>query len=170
MHRAFFVSEGVKVMPGEYTTLGYRHTVRTTGRRPVSVYGNASLGDFWNGERLNFGGRLTFRPNPGVSISTNIQHNRVTLPQGDFAADVYEVEGQWNPTPWVSAMTQVQFDDVSELVGLFARVRWIVRPGNDIYFVYTHNWQNLGTDILDDADLITLSRGGAIKANYTYRF
>jgi len=49
-------------------------------------------------------------------------------------------------------------------------VRWIVRPGNDIYFVYTHNWQNLGTDILDNADLITLSRGGAIKANYTYRF
>ena len=170
LDRAFFVSEGVKVMPGEYTTLGYRLSVRTTGRRPVSVYGNASLGDFWNGERLNFGGRVTFRPNPGVSISTNIQHNRVTLPQGDFVADVYEVEGQWNPTPWVSAMSQVQFDDVSELVGLFARLRWIVKPGNDIYFVYTHNWQNLGVGILDNPDLITLSRGGSIKANYTYRF
>ena len=92
------------------------------------------------------------------------------LPQGDFVADVYEVEGQWNPTPWVSAMTQVQFDDVSDLVGLFSRIRWIVKPGNDIYFVYTHNWQNLGAGILDNPDLITLSRGGAIKANYTYRF
>ena len=27
------------------------------------------------------------------------------------------VEGQWNPTPWVSAMSQVQFDDVSKLAG-----------------------------------------------------
>jgi len=170
LDRAFFVSDGVKITPGEYTTLGYRLTVRTAGRRPVSIYGNASLGDFWNGERLNFGGRVTFRPNPGVSISTNIQHNQVTLPQGDFVADVYEIEGQWNPTPWVSAMTQVQFDDVSELVGLFARLRWIVKPGNDIYFVYTHNWQNLSAGILDNPDLITLSRGGAIKANYTYRF
>ena len=70
----------------------------------------------------------------------------------------------------VSATTQLQYDDVSDIAGLFARLRWIVKPGNDIYFVYTHNWQNLGTDILDNSDLITLSRGGAIKVNYTYRF
>ena len=170
LDRAFFVSEGVEITPGEYTTLGYRLTVRTTGRRPISLFGNASFGDFWNGERLNFGGRVTFRPNPGVSISTNIQRNQVRLPQGDFDADVYEVEGQWNPTPWVSSTTQVQFDDVSDVVGLFARIRWIVKPGNDVYFVYTHNWQNLGAGILDNPDLITLSRGGSIKANYTYRF
>ena len=45
-----------------------------------------------------------------------------------------------------------------------------IRDRNDIYFVYTHNWQNLGVGILDNPDLITLSRGGSIKANYTYRF
>jgi hypothetical protein len=55
-------------------------------------------------------------------------------------------------------------------VGLFARLRWIVTPGSDIYLVYTHNWQNLGEGLFDRADLVTLSRGGSIKANYTYRF
>jgi hypothetical protein len=170
LDRSFFVSEGIPITEGDYTSWEYRVIARTAGRRRISMYGGFTVADFWNGERLQFGGRLTFRPNPGISIGTNIQRNQVTLPQGQFDADLYEVEGQWNPTPWVSATAQLQYDDVSDIAGLFARVRWIVRPGNDIYFVYTHNWQNLGTDILDNADLITLSRGGAIKANYTYRF
>ena len=37
-------------------------------------------------------------------------------------------------------------------------------------FFYTHNWRNLGPGILDNPDLITLSQGGSIKMNYTYRF
>ena len=166
----FFVSEGIPITEGDYTSWEYRVIARTAGRRRISMYGGFTVADFWNGERLQFGGRLTFRPNPGISIGTNIQRNQVTLPQGQFDADLYEVEGQWNPTPWVSATAQLQYDDVSDIAGLFARVRWIVKPGNDIYFVYTHNWQNLGGGILDNPDLITLSRGGAIKANYTYRF
>ena len=111
-----------------------------------------------------------FRPNPGISLSTNFEHNDVRLPQGDFTTDVYEVEAQWNPSPWVSWTGQLQYDDDSQLVGLFARMRWIIRPGNDLFLVYSHNWQNLGADILGDRDLITLSRGGSVKLNYTYRF
>ena len=26
------------------------------------------------------------------------------------------------------------------MLGWQSRFRWILRPGNDIYFVYTHNW------------------------------
>ena len=129
-----------------------------------------SRGGFWDGNRTRFDLRASFRPNPGVSISANFEHNKVTLPRGDFDAEVYEVEGQWNPTQWVSLTNQIQYDNDSDIVGLFARVRWIVRPGNDIFLVYTHNWRNLGLDILDDRDLVTLSRGGAVKVNYTYRF
>ena len=55
-------------------------------------------------------------------------------------------------------------------VGLFARLRWIVTPGNDIYLVYTHNWRNGGGDILRDPELSTISNGASVKLNYTYRF
>jgi hypothetical protein len=92
----------------------------------------------------------------------------VTLPQGQFSADLYEIEGQWNPTPWVGATTQLQYDDVTDVAGLFARLRWIMKPGNDLYLVYTHNWRNLETDLLD-RHFQTLSRGGSVKVNYTYR-
>ncbi len=167
---SFEISDGIDIEAGDYTTWEYSLRGRTASRRRVSLFGGITLGDFWNGERTRLDTRLTFRPNPGISLSTNVERNDVRLPQGDFKANVYEIETQWNPTPWVSATSQIQYDDVSEVVGLFARLRWIVRPGNDVYLVYTHNWQNLGPGILDNPDLITLSRGGSLKVNYTYRF
>ena len=164
------VSDGVDILPGEYTTWEWGLSGRTAGHRRVSGGGGFTRGGFWDGDRTRMNARVSFRPNPGVSISTNFEHNEVTLPRGEFTADVYEVEGQWNANQWVSVTNQVRYDNDSDIVGLFARMRWIVRPGNDVFLVYTHNWRNLGADILSDRDLITLSRGGAVKASYTYRF
>ena len=164
------VSDGIFIDPGEYTTWEYSLRGGTAGQRRVSLYGGVTRSGFWNGNRTGYGGRITFRPNPGVSIGTNIQLNKVTLPQGNFDANLYEIETDWSPSPWMSATGQVRYDDQTGLVGLFARLRWIVTPGNDLYLVYTQNWQNLGANILDDRDLITLSRGGSVKMNYVYRF
>jgi hypothetical protein len=70
----------------------------------------------------------------------------------------------------VSATTQFQYDNQTEIVGLFTRLRWIVTPGSDLYLVYTQNWRNVGAGLLDNPDLIMLSRGGSVKVSYTYRF
>ena len=164
------VSDGIDILPGEYTTWEWGVRGRTAGHRRVSGGGGFSRGGFWDGDRTRANARISFRPNPGVSVSTNFEHNTVTLPRGNFDANVYEVEGQWNANQWISVTNQVRYDNDSDIVGLFARMRWIVRPGNDVFLVYTHNWRNLGEDILNDRDLITLSRGGAVKASYTYRF
>ena len=103
----------------------------------------------------------------------------MTLPGTEFTADVYELEGQWNPTPWVSATSQLQYDNQSEQVGLFARLRWIVTPGSDLYLVYTQNWLHCMDGIdeeecsplaIANRDFVTLSRGGSVKLSYTYRF
>ncbi len=171
LDRDFPISDGITILGDRsYEWWEYRVSGRTAGRRKVSLYGGFTAGSFWNGDRLQYGGRVTFRPNPGVSLATNVQINDVSLPEGDFTASVYEIEGQWNPSPWVALTNQLQYDDQSGLVGLFARLRWIVTPGSDVYFVYTHNWRNLGAGLFDDRDLVMLSRGGSIKASYTYRF
>ena len=127
-------------------------------------------GGFWDGDRIQMSSRVNVRPGPSVNVGVNLERNDVTNPQGDFEANVYGLDAQWTPTPWVALTNQLQYDDVSEVVGLFLRLRWIVRPGNDVYFVYTHNWQNFGGGILGDPDLHTLSNGGSVKLNYTYRF
>jgi hypothetical protein len=61
-----------------------------------------------------------------------------------------------------------QYDSESRVLGWQGRFRWILRPGNDLYFVYTHNWR----DYLDPLDrgFRTDSRRAATKFIYTYRF
>ena len=177
------IVDGVDILAGDYTNWEYSIRGNTAGRRRVSLYGSVSTGGFWDGDRTRYGGRISFRPNPGMNISTNIEYNDAHLPTGDFTTSLYELETEWNASPWVSLTNQFQYDSRSDIVGLFARLRWIVQPGNDVYLVYTHNWRNCSVGVVDsgcsaldinprerDPWLATLSRGGAIKLNYTYRF
>jgi len=168
---AFQPSDNTEVLPGGYDTWEYRVGARTTGRRRVSFRGSFNWGDFWDGERQRYEGRVSFRPNPGMTLSTNFEFNDVTLPSGAFTAALYELETSWVPSPWVALTNQLQYDDQSQIVGLFARLRWIVKPGNDVFFVFTQNWRYDADDLLDPRrDFITLSRGASVKVNYTYRF
>ncbi len=178
LDREFSPSEGVTITPGDYTINEYRLSGRTAGRRRISLFGGATVGGFWNGDRIQWGGRVSFRPNPGVTLSTNFQRNDVDMPDDaacgtcEFTASLYEVETDWNPSPWVALTGQLQYDDVSEIVGLFTRLRWIVKPGNDVYLVFSQNWRRELIDPLDPDNYLynTLSRGASVKVNYTYRF
>jgi hypothetical protein len=166
----FEVSEGIEILAGRYTNWEYALQGRTAQKRRVSIEGQLMTGGFWDGDRRQASIGATFRPVPGLSIDTNWERNDVELPRGDFTTDLLRLGGRWDVSPWMSLTGNLQHDNVTEIVGLFARARWIVRPGNDVYLVYTHNWQNLGGGLLDrDRDLVTLSRGGSIKLNYSYR-
>ena len=167
----FQVSDGIDILAGRYTNWEYSLQGRSAQKRRVSVEGQLLAGGFWDGDRKQASIGLTVRPNPGWSLNANLERNDVELPRGSFTTDLVRFGGGWDVSPWVSMIGNVQYDNVSKIVGLFARMRWIVRPGNDLFLVYTHNWQNLGTGLLDrDRDLITLSRGGSMKLNYSYRF
>lgn len=171
LDNTFEPSEDLFVQPGGYSIWEYRFNGRTTGRRRVSFFGGLNWGGYWDGDRQGYSGRVSFRPNPGITVSTNVQYNDITLPDGSFSASLYELQTDWNPSPWVAITSQLQYDDQSEIVGLFARLRWIVKPGNDVYLVFSQNWRYDPLDVLDpQRDFVTLSRGASLKANYTYRF
>jgi hypothetical protein len=51
------------------------------------------------------------------------------------------------------------------VIGWQARFRWILKPGDDIYVVYTHNWVSDPAGFVD-----TLTNQLASKFVYTHRF
>ncbi|MFB3069962.1 MAG: DUF5916 domain-containing protein, partial [Gemmatimonadales bacterium] len=157
------------IRAGRYNTWEWRLNGSTASRRPVSVRGSIRGGEFWSGTRSGYNVNLTIRPKAGMSLGANYDRNNISLPGGKFSTNLVRLEGGWHLSPWASFTGNVQYDDDSELVGLFARFRWIIRPGNDLFFVYTNNWLNEG-DRLHDFDFTTVSRGASTKLNYTYRF
>ena len=154
---------------GDYNATRWSVGGRTAGRRMLSASANLEKSDFWTGDRTQWSVSGTIRPRRGVALSSEYERNEVRLEQGAFDTNLVRVSGDWNLNPLTALSANVQYDDVSRVLGLFARARWIVRPGNDVFLVWSHNWQNEVARLLD-REFTTLSRGGAVKVNYSYRF
>jgi hypothetical protein len=96
--------------------------------------------------------------------------NRIGLPQSlfqsRFTTKLYRtiLDTQFNP--WIQLSNNIQYDSVSAVMGWQSRFRWILKPGNDLYVVYTHNW--VDDPVLDR--FVTQDRKAASKILYTYRF
>jgi hypothetical protein len=88
------------------------------------------------------------------------------VPQASFTTRLFRVVPELQFTPFLTWVNNVQYDTVSGVAGWQSRFRWIVKPGNDIYVVYTHNWQD--NPLLAQFD--TQDRRLSTKALYTYRF
>ena len=161
----FPIHPDATIPAGGYTFRTAGLSVRTAGRRRVSAELEATTGEFWSGERDVVRGGVTVRPYPGIFLTPEIEWNDVRLPTGSFDATVFRFEGEWHKSPDTSFLTQLQYDNVSRVVGLFSRLRWIVRPGSEVFLVFTQNWEDGPT-----RGLFTLERGGTVKATYTHRF
>ena len=165
----------INISPGRRVTLPhgtaydfvrYQLYWRTSNRRTIAFDGRYEAGDFYSGTRKEFVSNVTFRILPGVFVYTAAELNSIALPEARFDTRLYRVVPELQFTPFLTWVNNVQYDTVSGVAGWQSRFRWIVRPGNDIYFVYTQNW-------LDDpllAQFATQDRRLSTKAVYTYRF
>ncbi len=154
----------IVIPPGTYRTLGVEAEAETAAYRPVSAEAEVEYGGFWSGTQTEYELGATARPLPGISMGLDWEHNRVRLAEGDFNTHVFRFDGGLDLTPDLSLTSQLQYDNLTERLGLFARLRWIVKPGSDLYLVYTHNWQSLERDRFSPQ-----SAEVAAKLTYTIR-
>jgi hypothetical protein len=163
----FTISPGITLPRGrEYDWTRYRFQAQTAARRVVAVNQTFETGGFYNGTRMRIATDLNVRVRPGVIIYSSAEWNRVDLEEGSFETRLLRLIPELQFSPWVSWVNNLQYDTQSALLGWQSRFRWIVKPGNDLYFVYTHNWVD---DPLQNR-FNTLDRRAATKVLYTHRF
>ena len=169
LQRDFRQPQGDIVLPGgsEYDFTRFRIGWGMSNQRIFAFGGDFSWGDYFSGTRREFAPTLEIRPQIGLVINLSGQFNRVELAEGSFSTRL--IQGQFNKqfSPWVSLASNLQYDTVSRIIGWQARFRWIMKPGNDIFFVYTQNWRDHPGDI---GGIETIDRKAASKIVYTHRF
>jgi len=148
----------------DYQFTRYTFQVNTAGRRKVSGTGSVALGTFYSGNRRDLSATLNRRPRRGFLATLIGTFNRVELAEGKFSTKILRAVVNTQFNPFISVSNNIQFDSVSHLLGWQTRFRWIVKPGNDLYFVWLQNWIDTGTQ------LMTTDRSAATKVVYTYRF
>ncbi|CAN5838984.1 hypothetical protein BH23GEM6_BH23GEM6_09310 [soil metagenome] len=152
------------VAAGGYDFGGWELSGNTAGRRRISGAASIGQGSFWSGDRTQYGASVTLRARPGVSFSSGVERNSVQLPDQRFVTDLIRFAAGWHATPATSVTGNVQYDNVSNMVGLNTRFRWIIRPGSDLFLVYSHNMDRL------EGQFETLQRSATTKLTYTHRF
>jgi hypothetical protein len=162
----FEISDGI-VLPegGRYDWLRYQVVYDGAEQRAISGRVEYSWGDFWDGRRKELNLDLNLRPRPGLFFALSSEQNFVTLPDGSFTESVYRLDARTQFNPWISLSNNIQYDTESGEVGWQLRFRWIQKPGNDVYFIWTQNWFEE-----DETGFRTLDRRGAAKIVRTIRF
>ena len=164
LDEAFEIHPGIVLPISSYSFGEWELGVETASRRRISGEFKVRNGKLWSGDRSAFEASLSFRPLPGVTATTEWEHEDIDLRQGHFTTNLVRTLGSWHVNPWISFDGNLQYDTVTGIAGVYTRARWILRPGSDFYFVYTENWKST------DDRWQMLSRGATTKVNYTHRF
>jgi hypothetical protein len=122
------------------------------------------VGGFYNGTRRQMALGVTLKPSTHFAVGLEAERNTISLPGGDFATTLVGLKGDCNPSPNVSWANLLQYDSESRELGIQSRFRWILKPGNDLFFVINRGW------FKDEFDRYRhLFDSGTAKLQYTFR-
>ena len=160
----FDIQEDVTVPMGTYDFVRWGASYATSDRRPVSWELSYTTGTFFDGDRDDFRTEVQWRAGAGAFLSTEYIRNDVRLTDGSFDVNIGRLRGDLHFSPWVSWFNFLQWDDVSEQVGLNSRLRWILEPGRDLFLVLNQGWSTF------DDGFAPVSTDLRVKVAYTFRF
>lgn len=161
----FEIADGVIIKPGDYRFNDLRVGFDTSNKRDLSTEVAFTFGEFWNGNRWRLSNENQWRASKHLGFFSDFSFNQVDLPEGDFEVLVGAVGFRVTPSPRLALNTLVQWDTVSKNVGLNSRIRWIVKPGCDVFLVL-----NKGLEYRDDRSFKSLQSDLTTKVGWTFRY
>ena len=133
--------------------------------RRVQLELEMETGDFFDGSRDELGVELKWKPSPRFNASINYRTNKVQIPGGKFTARVMSFKSQFAFNSQWSFVPLLQFDNVSEELGINLRLRYHPSRGSDMYVVWS---RNMLRDLDDRFD--SVFQESVVKATYIFRF
>ncbi len=86
------------------------------------------------------------------------------LPGGDFVVNIVQSRVDFLFTPDIAWTNFIQWDDVSNSLGINSRLRWIIEPGNELFLVFNQAFDTL------DGRFDATSTELTTKLGWTFRF
>ena len=160
----FEISDGVIIPIGEYSFDEYGFDLQAGSQRRVSGSFSYRQGEFFDGERQQLKGSITWAPSRHFRASAGYDYNDVDLPQGDFVVRLVTLQADINFSSTLSWVNLIQYDNVSETAGINSRLHWIPEAGREMFIVLNHN--------LEDYDRSNSfhSLGAELTAKFSYTF
>jgi hypothetical protein len=162
----FEISEGVIIPPGTYSWTRPCITLGTASHRALSYRGWYCPGDFYDGDRVSSGTRLNWRPNEHLSVNLSYEFGDIDLPGGSFITRLMTARADVAFTATWYWENFVQYDTVSDSIGINSIMRWIPQAGREMVLVFNRDY----VDFDDTGDFRASTGDVAAKISYTLRF
>ncbi len=163
---SFEIAPGVVIAPGRYDFDEYELSVETGAHRAVSGSFTAAAGDFYDGKQRRAEADLAWRPSPHFAAIFAHEINDIDLPSGSFISRLTRLRMDIVFSSTLAWTSFVQYDNVSELIGINSRLHWIPEAGREMYLVFNQGLQ----DFDRDNRFRTTQSDVVAKIGYTFRF
>ena len=127
---------GVAIDPGKYRFHSWSFSFRSDPSRSFFYRLSYSPQTFYDGNRTDLRVTAGLRVTDQLATSASVSRNDVEIPNGAFKADIASLQIDYAFSPTVSLRSLTQYNSLSEQWSTSARLRYIFRPGSDIYVVY----------------------------------
>jgi hypothetical protein len=163
----FEIYKGIFLPPGEYRFWRWRVEGQTATKRALVLYGWVRSGSYWSGHATEMDFLLTYKIAPRFQMSGEANQTFARLKEVNFVSRIFTVRVNYSLTPFITFANLIQFDNNSRNLGWQSRFRWIVKPGNDVFLVFSQGWQQ---DPLGGFHFAAADTKLAGKIQYTFRF
>ena len=160
----FAIRPGITIPMGRHRYDDLQIEIGTARARPVDVYVRWRTGQYLTGDADFYNLNLGWRPLNRLQLSLNTGLRDIRLPTGAFKVRTGSARVSFTYSPDLQVSLLGQYDNLSRSLGVNFRVKWTVRPGNDLFFVV-----NQGYDTSDDRFRPTTG-DVSLKGAWTYRF
>ena len=162
----FTVSDGITILPGEYSSDEVSISLDSADQRSVSGGVSAYVGDFFGGDIFSWSPYISWRPSANFDFGLSMDLNHVDLPQGSFITRVMRLRADiaFNDT-W-SWENFAQYDNVSDTAGLNSIVRWVPEAGREMLIVLNYGAEDFDESGSFNTALVDLT----FKISHTFRF
>jgi hypothetical protein len=167
LFQPFEIADNVTLPTGEYRFTRYRLELWTASKRKWRVENTVWFGSFYSGHSTQVEAAFTYRLAPHLQFGVTTDQTFARLKEGNFVARIFALRADYSFTPNLTVSNLVQFDNESRNMGWQSRVRWILRPGNDLFVVFNQGWEQNERGGINFRTTGTKIAG---KLQYTFRF
>jgi hypothetical protein len=166
IYRAPDTLREVVIPAGDYRYEEFRIGGRSGQQRRVAFGGSYTTGDFYNGTSESYNVNLNWRPSERLRFALSYQMSDVEMPEGDFTTRLSSATAELILSSTLSWVNLIQYDNLSENIGLNSRLHWIPQAGREGFIVLNHSL--VDTDRNDSFHSTTADV--SVKFSYTWRF
>ncbi len=160
----FEILPGLTVPAGDYRYDSALVYIGVSASRPLSGEFSVRWGEFYDGDREDYALSLALRPEPGWGVTLRAERTDLHLPAGNARVHLAALGLEMTPTARIFASTLLQWDSVSDELGVNLRLRWTLAPGQDIYLSLNRLFLN------EDEKFSTSAREDIVKVVWNWMF